>query len=50
MVKLGKPKNSFDKAVGEIEAYMKNPAVSYSSLKLNSYHTELDHVISRLMT
>ena len=30
MVKLGKPKTSFDKAVGEIEAYMKNPAVSYS--------------------
>lgn len=28
MVKLGKPKNSFDKAVGEIEAYMKNPAAN----------------------
>ena len=28
MVKLGKPKATFDKAVLEIESYMKDPAVS----------------------
>ena len=27
MVKLGKPKASFDKAIAEIEAYIKNPSV-----------------------
>lgn len=27
MVKLGKPKNKFDVAIAEIEAYIKNPAV-----------------------
>lgn len=28
MMKLGKPKASFDKAIAEIEAYIKNPSVN----------------------
>lgn len=40
MVKLGKPKNSFDKAVVEIEAFMKNPAVRnrLNSLNFNIFN------------
>lgn len=30
MVKLGKPKNTFDKAIIEIENYMTNPDVSFT--------------------
>lgn len=36
MVKMGKPKASFDKAVEEIENYMSNPDVSFQNICINN--------------
>lgn len=36
MLKLGKPKASFNKAIKEIDEYMKDPSVSFANLLTDS--------------
>jgi hypothetical protein len=46
MIKLGKPKGTFDKAVKEIESFIKNPSVRHIFMLYDCHCVNLIRIIA----